>query len=142
MGAFHGAHLAARRVEQQHAGMRDGTTDARVEAAPVQFLAVILLECAALLDLAPQASWLINPHARPTVFLDHQAGEEQRLISHHLGRESRAWASAQQPVFRVQPQTLRVGGRVLPVGSAHQHLPEQALDIPAVLDKVHREPVE
>ena len=101
----HDAALAARRIEVRHARRRHRALPERVEAAPVELLAVVLHVVARSVWSAPPTTRrLIRLHRRPAELLDQQAGHRERLIAHHLRRQPETRSASQQPVLGIALQ--------------------------------------
>ena len=85
---------------------------------------------------------MVGLHRRATELFDQQAGDEQRLIADHFGRQPQARGMRQQTVVGIALQRLgRFLGR-LAVGRAHHHGFQDLFDAPAFLLELDRQPVQ
>ena len=71
-----------------------------------------------------------------------QAGDRQRLVAQHFGREATARAACQQAVLRIAFGERRTDRGRLLIGRRRNEQLEHALGIPAAIAIVDRQPIE
>ena len=139
------AEFTCRRVEDGHRGWRHGALPEAVDAATPEVGALGALEELAPLEcreLFPESVGLIRLHGRTAHLFVEQAGDGERLIADHLGRQAYARTARQQAIFGVALAQRRGGLRLLPVGGGRHDEALHRLDVPAGADEFGGEPVE
>ena len=136
-------HFACRRVERHHGRRPPRSLLERVQAPPVQVVALRLpVDLAPLHDVFPQPGRLVRTDRGPSNTLGEQTGNRQRLIADHLRGQTNTCCTSQQAVFRIPLEQRRGdGGRLTIRGAGHDgalHL----LHVPARVDEGGRQPVE
>ena len=139
-----GAHFAGSTlggVEEE--GGRDRPTPEGVEGPTIlgRAFAGLIFETTHE-ELFPDAVRLIRPHGRSAERRIEKAGGPQRGIADHPAGQTETRASGEQFVLGVLGEQGGGDRRVLAIGRAHDDEPKRPLQVPAVLDEIHGEPVE
>ncbi len=135
------ARASLRGVEQE--GRRDGATPERIQGPAIlgRAFAGLIFE-ATHEELLPDAVGLVGSYGRAAEDGVEQAGAPQGSVADHPAGQTEAGPAREQAVLRILGQQGGAHGGVLPVGAAHDDELQGALEIPAMLDEVHGEPVE
>ena len=130
-----------RGVEQE--GGSDGATPERIQGPAIlgRAFAGLIFESAHE-ELLPDAVGLVGSYGWAAEDGVEQAGAPQGGVADHPAGQTEAGPAREQAVLRILGQQGGAHGGVLPVGAAHDDELQGALEIPAMLDEVHGEPVE
>ena len=135
------ARASLRGIEEE--GGRDRAAPERVEGPPIlgRAFAGLIFETPHE-QFLPDAVGLIRTHGRSAERRVEEAGGPERGVADHPAGQAEASAAGQQLVLGVLGEQGGGDGGVLTIGRAHDDELEGALEVPSVLDQVHREPVE
>ena len=139
----HRTHVAVRRIEGGHGGIRIGAAPVGVKAASILVLAGASFPVDAAAERGLDAEIGLVGFYRHTVHLGtEQPAHSERLVAHHLGRESQPWAARVKPIGGVRLDVRRRRARGLSIRGAGDEQFHKRLGVPLQAHQLRGQPVE